>query len=97
MSEATLRWDRGPKFALQERYGLRELWLVNPAPPAIKVWVCGAPEGASYAELLLHSVFVLGQTPESLILGHRFPVRPFFGVWPSWRSGHRRRAGPRRS
>lgn len=80
LSPATLKRDRGPKFALYERYGVRELWLVNPAPPSIEVWVRGTPEGASEAELLLHGTFMLGQTLESPILGHHFPVHPFFGA-----------------
>lgn len=80
LSPATLKRDRGPKFALYERYGVRELWLVNPAPPSIEVWVRGTPEGASQAGLLLHGIFVLGQALESPVLGHHFPVNPFFGA-----------------
>jgi len=80
LSPSTLKRDRGPKFSLYERYGVRELWLVNPAPPSIEVWVRGTAEGGSQAELLLHGVFIVGQTLKSPLLGHSFPVSPFFGL-----------------
>jgi len=80
LSPSTLKRDRGPKFSLYERYGVRELWLVNPAPPSIEVWVRMNLEGATQAELGLHGVFVMGQTLDSPLLGHSFPVSPFFGA-----------------
>ncbi|PJF26170.1 MAG: restriction endonuclease [Phototrophicales bacterium] len=38
LSPSTARFDRRVKFRLYERFGVRELWLVDPAAQLIEVW-----------------------------------------------------------
>lgn len=39
LSPSTARQDRGKKFALYQRHGVREYWLVDPDAAFIEVWV----------------------------------------------------------
>lgn len=38
LSPSTARLDRGKKFKLYEKYGVREYWMVDPAAQFIEVW-----------------------------------------------------------
>ncbi len=38
LSPSTARQDRGKKFGLYERYGVREYWIVDPEAQFIEVW-----------------------------------------------------------
>jgi len=63
LSPSTAKLDRKRKFALYERFGVREYWMVDPAALLIEVW---AHDGV---RLLRHGVYEKGEVLPSPLLG----------------------------
>jgi Uma2 family endonuclease len=63
LSPSTARFDRRVKFRLYERFGVRELWLVDPAAQLIEVWRL---DGGKFQFI---DAYGTGETFESALFG----------------------------
>ncbi len=73
-SPSTEKYDRKDKFELYERFGVREYWMIAPAPELIEVWVL---ESGKFTRL---GIYAPGETFNSPVLaGALVEVNRLFG------------------
>ena len=72
LSPSTAQWDRGRKRDLWARFGLEELWIVDPREKRIELSVIGEK---SYGEPV---VFTSGRLESPTIEGFTLDVEPIF-------------------
>ncbi len=74
LSPSTALRDKGKKFRLYEKYGVREYWMVEPIARYVEVWYLN--EG----RFVLHGVFGVGETFTSAVFGQKVvEVSAIFG------------------